>query len=141
LIIRDILYEDLLKAIKIAFEGDNDIFNFYDPNENPKNIKDIVEDIGSKILEYEGGIYRGVYDDKNLVGYFVYIDNVLISFALNIKYRVKEWLDFLYESIKKELGLFICCLWNTNKRAIKWLQKNNMKINYFDNNITELICQ
>lgn len=141
MIIRDILYEDLLKAIKIAFEGDNDIFNFYDPNENPKNIKDIVEDIGSKILEYEGGIYRGVYDDKNLVGYFVYIDNVLISFALNIKYRVKEWLDFLYESIKKELGLFICCLWNTNKRAIKWLQKNNMKINYFDNNITELICQ
>jgi len=141
LIIRDILYEDLLKAIKIAFEGDNDIFNFYDPNENPKDIKDIVEDIGSKILEYEGGIYRGVYDDKNLVGYFVYIDNVLISFALNIKYRVKEWLDFLYESIKKELGLFICCLWNTNKRAIKWLQKNNMKINYFDNNITELICQ
>jgi len=141
LIIRDILYEDLLKAIKIAFEGDNDIFKFYDPNENPKNIKDIVEDIGSKILEYEGGIYRGVYDDKNLVGYFVYIDNVLISFALNIKYRVKEWLDFLYESIKKELGLFICCLWNTNKRAIKWLQKNNMKINYFDNNITELICQ
>jgi hypothetical protein len=141
LIIRDILYEDLLKAIKIAFEGDNDIFKFYDPNENPKDIKDIVEDIGSKILEYEGGIYRGVYDDKNLVGYFVYIDNVLISFALNIKYRVKEWLDFLYESIKKELGLFICCLWNTNKRAIKWLQKNNMKINYFDNNITELICQ
>lgn len=141
MIIRDILYEDLLKAIKIAFEGDNDIFKFYDPNENPKNIKDIVEDIGSKILEYEGGIYRGVYDDKNLVGYFVYIDNVLISFALNIKYRVKEWLDFLYESIKKELGLFICCLWNTNKRAIKWLQKNNMKINYFDNNITELICQ
>lgn len=141
MIIRDILYEDLLKAIKIAFEGDNDIFNFYDPNENPKDIKDIVEDIGSKILEYEGGIYRGVYDDKNLVGYFVYIDNVLISFALNIKYRVKEWLDFLYESIKKELGLFICCLWNTNKRAIKWLQKNNMKINYFDNNITELICQ
>ncbi len=141
MIIRDILYEDLLKAIKIAFEGDNDIFKFYDPNENPKDIKDIVEDIGSKILEYEGGIYRGVYDDKNLVGYFVYIDNVLISFALNIKYRVKEWLDFLYESIKKELGLFICCLWNTNKRAIKWLQKNNMKINYFDNNITELICQ
>ncbi len=141
MIIRDILYEDLLKAIKIAFEGDNDIFKFYDPNENPKNIKDIVEDIGSKILEYEGGIYRGVYDDKNLVGYFVYIDNVLISFALNIKYRVKEWLDFLYESIRKELGLFICCLWNTNKRAIKWLQKKNMKINYFDNNITELICQ
>ena len=141
MIIRDILYENLLKAIKIAFEGDNDIFKFYDPNENPKDIKDIVEDIGSKILEYEGGIYRGVYDDKNLVGYFVYIDNVLISFALNIKYRVKEWLDFLYESIKKELGLFICCLWNTNKRAIKWLQKNNMKINYFDNNITELICQ
>lgn len=139
--IKNITYNYLLNAIKISFEGDDDILKFYDPNENPKNIKDIVEDIGSKILEYEGAIYRGVYDGKKLVGYFVYIDNVLISFALNIKYRVKEWLDFLYESIKKELGLFICCLWNTNKRAIKWLQKNNMKINYFDNNITELICQ
>ncbi|MBK7883518.1 MAG: hypothetical protein IPJ81_06765 [Chitinophagaceae bacterium] len=139
--IKNISYNLLLQAIKVAFENDMDIFKFYDPNENPKNIDDIVEDIGSKILEYEGSLYKGIFDEDKLIGYFVYIDNALISFALNIKYRVKEWLDFLYDSIKKELGLFICCLWNTNTRAIKWLQKKNMRINYFDNNITELICQ
>jgi len=141
LTIKNISYNYLLEAIKIAFEDDIDIFKFYDPNENPKSIEDIVLDISSKILEYEGSIYKGVFDGKRLIGYFVYVSNVLISFAINIKYRVTKWLDFLYESIKKELGLFICCLWNTNKRAIKWLQKKNMVINYFDNNITELICQ
>lgn len=138
--IKTISYNLLLKAIEISFNEDEDIFKLYDPNENPQNVNDIIKDIGFKILEYNGGIYKGVFNGEELIGYFVYMDNILISFALNIKYRIKIWLDFLFDSIKKELGLFICCLWVKNTRAIKWLLKKNMKINYLDNNIIELIC-
>jgi hypothetical protein len=42
--------------------------------------------------------------------------------------------------MRKDLGKeFVCRLWSTNKRAIKWLVKNDMEVLEEKDNIVELV--
>ena len=129
------------KAIRVAFDKDEKIYSMYCPNVKVENIDDIVKDISHRIWKGEGrATINGVYEKGELIGYYVYRDHLLISFGLNVKYRVRKYLREFYSSIKKELGgHFTCFLWSKNIRGIKWLIKNGMGIVEQNNLITQLI--
>lgn len=129
------------KAIKVAFDGDEKIYNLYCPNIKVESVNDIVKDISHRIWKgEENAIIKGVYDKGELIGYYVYRDHLLISFGLNVQYRVRKYLREFYSSIKKELGgHFTCFLWTRNVRGIKWLIKNGCGIVEQNNLITHII--
>ena len=93
--------------------------------------------------------YYIVYEKKEMIGYFVSIKEMLISFAINIVYRTKEILNTFFKEIINKIGLnMYCFLYGKNIRAIKWLIKNGMEIElefmYKNINITKLkikLCQ
>ena len=126
---KEITYNQLKKAIEVSFNNDNDIFDFYDPNTKVENLKEIVDDILKKINTYEKPFYFGVYDKEKLIGYFVYKESQLISFALTKEYRIRKYLREFFRVIKSTIkGHFMVLLWAKNIRAIKYLIKNKMEI-------------
>jgi hypothetical protein len=147
MILRIVKYENLKNAIKIAFDEDKKIFEFYDPNSDVANLDEIVEDIYNKIdgyKEFSGGIIAmEVYEKNKLIGYFVYNNKMLISFGLNIAYRQRKYFKEFFNLMKITLGKgFSCMLWSKNIRAIKWLMKMGMmpiKENDFNGNFVTIL--
>ena len=138
---RELKYEDLKEAIKIALEGDNEIVSLYDPNIEVNSIEDVVNDIYRKLFEIKDFcICKGIYDNEKLIGYYSYIEKMLISFSLSSPNRTKKNLHQFFELIQKDLGnKFVCRLWSKNLRAIKWLIKNGFQFVDDENKITRLI--
>ena len=125
-----ITHNEFKKAVEISFKDDNKITEFYDSSVKIDSIDDIISDISSKIKEYKDPVLCGLFENNEVVGYYVFQGNLLISFALSIKYRTKKYLKSLFHHIKKSIGdSFICLLWSKNVRAIKWLNKMGMKTN------------
>lgn len=139
MIAKEITYEELKKAIEIAFTGDDEIVALYDPNIEVSSVDDVIKDIDRKIFEIIGDCEcKGIYDNEELIGYYVHMGKLLISFGLSSHYR-KNNKDF-FELIKKDLvNYFGCRLWSKNKRAINWLIKNEMTFVDDENGITRLI--
>lgn len=138
---RDITYDQLKTAIEISFRDDKKIFDFYDPNIKVSSVEDIVKNISEKVATHQGLNIKGIYHKNELIGYIVYNKVALISFSLSVKFRIRKFLREFYSIIKKELGgKFVCYLFTRNQRAIKWLSKMGMVINYSDYNITQLQC-
>ena len=131
----------LKEAIEIAFDGDEEIVELYDPNIKVNSVGEVVEDIYRKLFEIKNiCIFKAVYTSQTLIGYYAYSDMLLISFGINNKYRTKENLSELFDVIRNDLGeVFGCRLWSKNLRAINWLKKNKMQVLDEYNNITELI--
>lgn len=140
-----ISYKTLYEAIKISFDNDTPIIKLYDPNKVVNSIDDVTKDIFKKILEYADDnkvILNGVYEKNELIGYFIYRNKLLISFSIAVKYRTTDCLKAFFRLIKSEIkGQFGCMLWSKNLRAIKWLEKNGLKIIHLDPVITQLVCQ
>jgi hypothetical protein len=128
MIAKPVTYKKIENGIYTAFKDDKDIFNFYDPNVQVSNINDIVNDIRGKALTYGNDVeYREVYCKNELAGYFFFYKKLLISFALNNKFRTRGNLRDFFRLIKTEIGNgFQCFLWSKNTRAVKWLLKNKM---------------
>lgn len=141
MIARKITYEQLQKAIKIAFEEDTKIVELYDPNVEVKSIEDVVNSISEKIFEIKDlCICKGVYEKGKLIGYYVYTDMLLISFSLSSQYRTRGYLREFFGMIRKDLGKkFVCRLWNKNIRAIKWLLKNDLEVIEDKDGIVQLV--
>lgn len=128
--IKKISVNELPKLIQMSYEGDNGIFKYLPGNHSHYmtsvngellNIYQLSKD---KRLRY----YKVIYQKKP-IGYFVTFENVLYSFAINIKYRKKDILLHWWKELKKTLNKgFTCYLDEQNERAINFLQKNNMKI-------------
>lgn len=136
-------YSELLEAIEFSFTGDDNIYDFYDPSVVVNSLKNIVDNISEKIREYENAKYFGVYRWGELIGYFVFEKDYLISFAINIKYRNRRNLRVFFRLIVKKIGKnFTCYLWSRNIRAIIWLQKMGMQIQnefvYINHLVTKL---
>lgn len=137
--LKEITYEQLKKAIDVAFKEDTKIFSLYDPGVEVKTIEDIVNNISKKVETYPGCIVKGVFIKDELIGYIVHNENALISFSISVKYRTRKFLREFFSCIKSEFSKkFICFLWNRNQRAIKWLQKNDMKIVGMNDKVTQL---
>ena len=141
MISKEIKYDDLYKAIKIALVEDKNIVELYDPNIRVENANDVVDDIYRKIFEIkEHCICKGVFEKEKLIGYYVYTDLLLLSFSISSQYRTRGFLRDFFSLIRRDLGKkFMCRLWSKNIRAIKWLLKNNFEIVESKNEITELV--
>jgi len=138
-----ISYETLNDAIRIAFENDEDLLSFYDPNKQLNSIEEIISDVAAKIKTHDNGelVIRGIYEGTyGLMGYFVFKNRLLISFGMDVKYRNKRCLKTFWKIIKREMNDEVACmLWSKNIRAIKWLAKNGMKVLFANEQVTQLV--
>lgn len=128
--VKKISVNELPKLIQLTYEGDSELFQYLPGNHTNYmtsvngelfNIYQMAED---KRLKY----YKVIYQKKP-IGYFVTFENHLYSFAINIKFRKKDILLHWWKELKKTLNKgFSCQLEEMNERAIKFLEKNNMKV-------------
>jgi hypothetical protein len=129
--IKKISINELPNLVAMSYEGDFDLMHKY------YHIKLGFQDMINTTLVYiyqmasmkKLSYYKVIYR-KNAIGYFVTFDNnFLYSFAINKKYRKKEILTKWWNKVEKELGeTFYCGLYECNERAIKFLEKNGMKV-------------
>lgn len=139
MISKQITYRELKNAISISFTNDDKIFDFFDPNVEVETLEDIVGNVLEKIKTYENAIYYGIYENQEIIGYFVYKESQLISFALSMEYRIRKYLREFFKIIRKTIGKhFMCLLWNKNIRAVKFLLKHDMEIINQNDSITQL---
>ena len=132
--VQPIRIDELRDYVDAAFNGDDDILFYYDKKEKVKTIEQACENVVTKIkIVYEDSEIRGIKINGSKVGYFVYSDELLVSFGINKWYRNKAILSDMWEKIKEELGeTFQCLLYSYNIRAIDFLKKCGMEI-LFDN--------
>lgn len=128
-------------AIRVAFSNDKDVFALYCPLVEVQNVDDIVDDISRRIGEDgKEATIKGVYEKSKLVGYYVYDKHTLVSFALNVEYRTRKYLNNLFSLIRSDMkGSLQSFQWTKNIRAIRYLCKQGMKIGNQDELITHLI--
>lgn len=138
----------LKEGIRIAFQRDDAIFDFYDPTANVKDLEGIVQDVYGKIKRQQKTDkleYFGIFEGEDFIGYSVTGENFLYSFGINVAWRQKEILLQWWEAIKILMNKdFAILLYNRNKRAIEFLLKNNCELEKEENGITYLIsyeCQ
>lgn len=129
MIAKDINIYCLYPYIAIAFEGDNELLNFYDTSENINSIEEAVWNVYKKIKgNYPNAIIRGVEEEDKKIGYFVYEEDLLISFSINKAYRNADKLKDFFSLIKSCFPhSFLCYLYGHNGRAIGFLEKGGMK--------------
>jgi len=128
--VKKISVNELPKLIQLTYEGDAELFQYLPGNHTNYmtcvngellNIYELAKD---KRLRY----YKVIYQKKP-IGYFVTFENHLYSFSINIKFRKKDILLDWWKELKKTLNKgFSCHLEERNERAIKFLEKNNMKV-------------
>ncbi len=128
--IKKITKFELPDYIKIAYEGDEDLFKKYHVEEF--DFKDAVNStVGmiDLISQQVQMVYFKIQEDSNDIGYLVVFKNNLYSFGINKNYRTAKILFEFWSYIKKILGdSFICMLFPNNTRAINWLIKCGMSI-------------
>lgn len=134
MITKTISYSQLSGAIKAAFTDDKDLLSLYDPNVPVTSIEEIVSDILAKALSHgENVVYKQVFVNNQLSGYFFYKERMLISFGINKEYRKRQYTRDFFRTIKREMGSHLTCiLWSKNVRAIKYLLKMGMQIGVKD---------
>ncbi len=128
--IKNINIDQFQEYVYNAFFDDEEIIEFYDRSANVKTTQEAIDNVCFKIkTAYPDAEIVGVEIKGCKEGYFVYKDNLLISFGMNLKYRNKETLFEFWEAIKRRMGNnFHSMLYSHNLRAINWLQKSGMKI-------------
>ncbi len=115
-----------------AIIDDDEILEYYDKSVNVKTPLEAIDNICFKIKDsYPDALIYGIHVEGEKVGYFVYKDNLLVSFGISVRHRNKETLSLFWQEIKNRLGNnFNSLLYSHNIRAIEWLQRNGMKILY-----------
>ena len=121
---------DLPEAIKIAYEGDDELLEKYHVDKY-----DLMGAVAStlrmiyKMVEWENMEmdYYKVMQDETPIGYICTYPNNLYSFGINKKYRSKEILKEWWSRVKEVMGeKFITMLYPNNTRAINFLKKQGM---------------
>lgn len=144
MISKEATYDQLEKAVRIAFDNDKEMFKMYDKNVVVTTTDELVADIMRKIKDYPAvypdTVFKIVVDKSKPVGYIVFKQETLISFGLCMEYRKRKYLNEFFGLIKKDLrGHFCCTLWSRNIRAVKWLLRNGLKIYDTNPQVTILI--
>lgn len=121
-------------CIEKSFEGDEDIFKNCDPDFAGASVKELVESVYGKLLDYEKFFPNAVFEKLTVksepIGFFFYIpsEKLLVSFGVNKSFRNKVVLQQLFNRICKRLnGGFESFMWERNTRAIKWLERCGME--------------
>jgi len=128
--------------VAMAFEGDNEILEYYDSTVEVSTVDQVVDDIYRKLLEYDA-LFEFYFIPVEC-GYFSYIPGYAISFGRSVKNRDAKRLQKFWQQILEQLGgTFECALWTKNTRAINWLKKMGMVerqvIDYKGHSIT-ILC-
>jgi hypothetical protein len=121
---------ELKNLIEIGYSGDKELLEKYHVQkfEFSQAVNSTMGMIDQQSSMCDLKYFKIVYNKKP-IGYFITGFNNLFSFAINIKYRKKDILVEWWQTVKKELGeYFDCNLFLNNTRAIKFLQKQGMKI-------------
>ncbi len=140
--------DKLQEYINAAFEGDEEIFLYYDRSQLVEKIEDICFNVREKIaVNYPDATWHGFSDEGVKIGFVVFQESLpekktlLISFGINKKYRTPETLKDIWAAIKLLCGdNFNCVLYSYNTRAISWLEKCGMK-KVFENVTILSSCQ
>lgn len=130
--VNDINIDEFEEYVYKAFFDDTEILEYYDRSANVKTTQEAIDNVCDKIkVCYPDAQIVGVEIKGCKEGYFVYRDNLLISFGMSLQYRNKETLFQFWETIKQRMGNnFHSMLYSHNIRAINWLQKSGMKIEF-----------
>lgn len=127
------------KYIDIAYAGDTEILDYFDPSFPVSSVEEVCDNIYQKLLvnypeaNFEPLAYGGVD-----IGYFVWLPELLISFGINKSYRNKIVLEGVWHKMTASIGeSFSISLFDHNTRAIKWLKRCGMKV--FAEHVTILI--
>jgi hypothetical protein len=126
--------------VRIAFKGDNKLNEYHitGSNDLDKCVEDTIDKIKETSTLFELLLLSVIFDGQT-IGFTVLGGGLLYSFGINNKYRVKEILTEWIQEIKDLLDNdFKCILWNKNSRAIKFLERQGMKIEDKNNDYTTL---
>ena len=135
-----ITVRELRKIISLSYENDLELFEKYHIVKGFENCVNstmalIEEMILLKPLENYSVIYKG-----KKIGYVIKYEDVLYSYAINIRYRKKKILvSFWFEVCKLMNGIFRTFLYSNNIRAKNFLIRNGMNLVKEENNIITLI--
>jgi hypothetical protein len=130
--LRKISFYDLQPYVELGFANDEDLLKKYAIFDTSTkhcvdgNMKNIVECLD--IFEFQ---YYIVMNDQSAIGFTVVskADSFLFSFGINIQSRKKDILIAWMDKVKQLLDNdFTTVLWDKNKRAIEFMQKNGFVI-------------
>ncbi len=117
--------------ILYAFDEDNEISKYCDPEDEHKSIKKLVDSIYEKLLDYNqfgDCSFNELKIGNEVIGFYFCYKNILVSFGINKNHRKKENLIEVFNIIKDKFdGEFESYMWDRNERAINWLKKCGMK--------------
>lgn len=121
---------ELPELIELAYRNDDDLLNHF--HVQKLNLQEAVDSTLGMINEVSGLIemdnYKVMFDEVP-IGYSCMFHNFLYSFGINKEFRKPEILKEWFYEIEKALGeSFVTMLYPNNIRAIKFLQKQGMKI-------------
>lgn len=128
--LNEIPYSAMEWFIYIAFSDDKQLLSKY--HKRDKTTKECIENlilqIGVMRENYKIDCY-GVFLDGEPIGFSIVGAKFLFSFGIDIHFRTKdiliEWFGLIKEKLENE---FVTWLYNENKRAIRFFEKNGMDI-------------
>jgi hypothetical protein len=137
--------KDLRQYIDIAFANDCDLLNYYDKSAGVLSGEAMVVNTYNKIKDYLAYFHHCFAfkicidgDDAGFI-FFTKSPNLLVSFSINKKYRQAEILKDYFESIKDSIADdFMCLLYKENTRAINWLVKCGMEVEFVNEEYTKI---
>lgn len=128
--IKKISITELPELVELSYKDDVDLLEKYHVAKMDlrKAVMSTLVMIGETAKNYQLQYYR-VMDKKTPIGYFIIFNECLYSFAINIHYRTKVVLTNWWKQVLNVLGdHFMCSLNPNNTRAVKFLERQGMKV-------------
>lgn len=128
--IKKISLKELPELVEISYTNDHELFEKYHvaKMELHQCVMSTLVMIGEASKQYPLEYYK-VMNKKNPIGYFIIFKECLYSFAISIEYRTKVVLTNWWKQVVRVLGNhFMCSLNANNTRAVKFLERQGMKV-------------
>jgi hypothetical protein len=141
-----ITYRELWEYVELGFGDDPALMEKYQQYDTP--FKETVERNMRNIWDamhagFSFKFFKIVFAEVPIG--FTVLDkdaDILFSFGINRKYRNRMVTVAWFGQVRKHLtGHFTCVLWNQNKRAIRFLNRNGMTVLRSNEETTTLVLQ
>lgn len=130
--LESISFDELKPLVELGFGDDPELMETFQQikTEFGVTVQRNLDNIKNSQSLFEFTYYKVMWDGQPIG--FTVIDKekgLLWSFGINISWRKKEIAMQWFNEVSKYLDHFvICVLWNQNFRAIRFLERNGMKI-------------
>jgi hypothetical protein len=128
--VKKIELKELPELVELSYKDDTDLFEKYHVAKMDLHrcVMSTLVMIGETARNYPLEYYK-VLKGKKPIGYFIIFNECLYSFAINIHYRTKVVLKNWWRHVLEILGKhFMCSLNANNTRAVKFLERQGMKV-------------